>query len=199
MFNVEKNFILSEDGIKQFIKGSEFLSEKTFTEAYYDTAEYALTKNDIWLRKRGEKFELKLPMLLGEKKNSQQYQKIEGEEKIREIFAIAPVNDFGKDIKVFGYEPFCEYRVTRKKFKKEGFVIESDSITYNNGNTCVVIGIKAVVEEKKQIMKTLEKIEKFVQKNGVDGLSSKGAVLEYLEKNRPEHYRALVAAEIVNS
>ena len=191
MFEVEKKFILSESDIAHLVGDADFVSEKTFTDTYYDTPEFALTKNDIWLRKRGNDFELKLPMHLGDKNFSQQYQKI------REIFAIATINDFESDINAFGYKPFCNCVTTRKKYKKEGFVIDLDSVVYDDKSTYNIVEIELLVEEKKQMADALEKIEKFAQKNGLKNMPIRGKVIEYLLRSKSEHYHALVEAGVV--
>lgn len=197
MFEVEKKFILSESDIARLVEDADFVGEKTFTDIYYDTKEFALTKNDIWLRKRGEDFELKLPMHLGDKNFSQQYQEIEGEEKIREIFAIAAINDFESDINAFGYKPFCNCVTTRKKFEKEGFVIDLDTVVYDDKSIYNIGEIELMVKEKQQMPEALEKIEKFAQKNELKSLPVRGKVIEYLLRSKSEHYRALVAAGVV--
>ncbi|EKE19536.1 MAG: hypothetical protein ACD_8C00143G0008 [uncultured bacterium] len=75
---------------------------------YFDTENFNLVKNDIWLRRRGELFELLIPIFENEKKDSNQYQKIEGEDRIREIFAIARIKSFIEDIADLGYDVFFE-------------------------------------------------------------------------------------------
>ncbi|KKP97476.1 MAG: hypothetical protein US25_C0002G0021 [Candidatus Moranbacteria bacterium GW2011_GWE1_36_7] len=199
MFEVEKKIILSESDIVRLIEGGKFLSEKTFTDVYYDTEEFALTKNDIWLRKRGDDFDLKLPMHLGDNNFSQQYQEIEGEEKIREIFAIAKLNDFESDINAFGYKPFCNCATTRKKYRKEGFIIDLDSVVYDDKGVYNIGEIELLVEEKKQMAEALEKIEKFAQKNELKSVPVRGKVIEYLLRSKPDHYQALVEAGVVVS
>src|ERR1035437_5673913 len=124
MFEVEQKFILSKKDIERITKDADFLGEKTFTDVYYDTAEFALTKNDMWLRKRGDEFELKIPMREVKDSLTQQYQEISGEEKIREVFAIAVESDFESDIRAFSYAPFCSFTTTRRKFKKGEFIID---------------------------------------------------------------------------
>ncbi|MDD5397331.1 MAG: hypothetical protein PHW24_04760 [Candidatus Moranbacteria bacterium] len=76
---------------------------------YFDTEQYALTKNDIWLRKIGEVWELRIPIVANSASQcaDAQYYNISGEEKIRQIFNVAPESDFEKDISNFGYVSFC--------------------------------------------------------------------------------------------
>lgn len=78
------------------------------TNAYFDTQDLNLAKNDIWLRKRGDLFELLIPIFGSEKESSNQFQKIEGEQKIREIFAVVPMKSFIEDIADLGYASFFE-------------------------------------------------------------------------------------------
>jgi adenylate cyclase class IV len=124
MYEIEKKFILTNAQKEKLIKNAEFLGEVVFTDIYYDTKEYALTKNDIWLRSRDGQFELKLPLHQNGKNLPNQYNEIEGEEKIREIFGIVPRKSFLEDIADFGYAPFCKIKNT----KKESFSIERKKI-----------------------------------------------------------------------
>ena len=41
--------------------GGRLISEKSFTDTYYDTEHCALTRRDTWLRQRDKEWELKLP------------------------------------------------------------------------------------------------------------------------------------------
>jgi len=197
MFEVEKKFKLSEDEEKKLLEGAEFVSEKTFTDVYFDTDEYALSKNDMWLRKRGEQFELKIPMHDSEgRKRVQRYQEIEGEEKIREIFAIAPISDFETDIGSLGYKAFCTCITTRRKFTKEGFIIDIDLVNYVDFSYGIA-EIELLVEKKDQMKKAAEKIEQFATKNGLEKIYVRGKVLEYLFRKKPEHFAALLEAGVV--
>ena len=197
MFEVEKKFKLSEEESEALLKDAEFISEKTFTDVYYDTDEYALTKNDIWLRRRGDEYELKLPMHdPGSNKLTQQYQEIEGEQKIREIFAIAPINDFLADIKVLGYDAFCTCITTRKKFKKDEFTIDVDFVNYGDFSY-ELAEIELMVEQKDQMEKAAKEIDDFATKQGLRKDYVRGKVLEYLFNKKPEHFASLVEVGVV--
>ena len=47
MIEIEKKFILTDGHKEKLLEKAEFLGEKTFTDVYYDTPEYALTKNEL--------------------------------------------------------------------------------------------------------------------------------------------------------
>lgn len=128
MIEIEQKFILAKAQKKKLLESAEFLGEKTFVDVYYDTVEYALTKNDIWLRSRDGKFEVKLPFSKNGHGFTGQYNEIEGEEKIRQIFDIVPEGSFLEDIQSFGYESFCKCKTIKKKHNKENFNKERKKI-----------------------------------------------------------------------
>jgi len=201
MFEVEKKFKLNSQETERLIEGAQFLGERIFTDLYFDTDEFALSKNDIWLRKRGEQFQLKLPVQLEGKKLADQYQEIDGQEKIREIFAIPQIADFEKDIEKFGYGIFCDCTTTRKKYQKKDFIIDVDEIVYESEDkqdfSYKIIEIELVVENQAEILLASEKIQNFAKEHKLTPAQNRGKVIEYLFQKRPKHFEALVEAGVV--
>ncbi len=201
MFEVEKKFKLNDEEEKGLLEGAEFVSEKIFTDAYYDTADFTLSKNNIWLRKRDDDFQLKLPVFQKEQMQTTGFQEIEGEDKIREIFAIPPVLDFETDIRAFGYEIFCDLVTTRRKYQKEGFEIDLDQTISDFPSekdfSYRVVEIELMVEDKAEIFSASERIEEFAKKNQLKVEKIRGKVAEYLFQKKPKHFEALVEAGVV--
>lgn len=202
MFEVEKKFKLNREEKERLIEGAEFLGEKTFNDLYFDTEEFTLSKNDIWLRKRGEQFQLKLPVQSEGKKLADQYQEIDGEEKIREIFAIPKIVYFEKDIEKFGYGVFCNCTTIRKKYQKDGFTIDLDQTVSNlpgeQDFSYQIAEIELMVESQAEIFSASKKIEKFAKENNFKFEEARGKVAQYLFQKRPKHFEALVEAGVVN-
>jgi len=48
MIEVEKKFILNKQNKKRLTKDAEFLSERVFTDIYYDTKNFPLTLPQFW-------------------------------------------------------------------------------------------------------------------------------------------------------
>jgi len=94
MIEVEKKFRLTDTQRESLIKDAEFVSEKTFTDTYYDTADYQLTTKDVWLRQRGENFELKVAVHFGYDRPADQYDEITDVQAIREILDGSVANSF---------------------------------------------------------------------------------------------------------
>jgi adenylate cyclase class IV len=202
MFEVEKKFLLSKKDITRLIQGADFLGDTIFTDTYYDTDQFALTKNDMWLRNRSGRWELKIPKYINENRESQQYQEIEGEENLRQIFDIVKKSDFAEDIGEFGHRPFCVCETRRRKFKKEGFTIDLDEVKFDpNGKSekfdYALVEIELMVESEKEMSAAVEAIEIFAKKSELKNLPVRGKVVEYLKMKKPDHYNALIQAGVI--
>ena len=196
MIEVEKKFILNEQDKERLTKEAQFLNERVFTDTYYDTEIFSLTANDKWLRSREGRFELKLPLHEGADRLADQYDELEDEQKIREALNLPPNENLADDLMKAGYSPFCICKTTRRKYKKEPFIIDLDIVNfqdfiYNIGE------IELMVNEKSEIEKAIEKIMYFAKSQNLTIAPVRGKVIEYLKRTKPNHYQALVLAKVV--
>ena len=185
MIEVERKFILKEGDIDKLTKRAEFISEKTFTDTYYDTAEFSLTTKDIWLRQRGDRFELKVPLNQGESMTNRvldQYEEYETEEEIRKILNLPEKKTLKEDLEESGYHPIATLITTRKKYKKGEFIIDFDIIDFGYS-----IGeIELMIKDKSEIKKASDKIIAFAEENGLIISAVLGKLVEYIRRNDPE-------------
>jgi len=196
MIEVEKKFILNEQDKERLTKNAEFLNERVFTDIYYDTEIFSLTSYDKWLRYREGRFELKLPLHEGADRLADQYDELEDEQKIREALNLPPNGNLSDDLAKTGYSPFCTCKTTRRKYKKEPFIIDLDTVdfqdfTYNIGE------IELMVKEKSEIESAIEKIMDFAKSQNLTIVPVRGKVIEYLKRAKPNHYQALIDAKVV--
>jgi len=196
MIEVEKKFILNEQDKERLTKDARFLNERVFTDIYYDTKIFSLTANDKWLRSREGRFELKLPLHEGADRLADQYDELEDEQKIREALNLPSNGNFADDLAKAGYFPFCTCKTTRRKYKKEPFIIDLDIVdfqdfTYNIGE------IEMMVNDKSEIEGTIEKIMTFAKEQNLTIAPVRGKVIEYLKRTKPNHYQALVQVGVV--
>ncbi len=196
MIVVEKKFQFTLEQIERLIDGSEFLGEHKITDAYYDNSIYSLSSNDMWLRCRDGRFELKLPMHQGESKLIDQYEEIENEDLIREIFAIPKIKSFTEDLADLGHAPFCEFVSIRKKYRKGKFIIDLDFVQYLDFSYSIG-EIELMVENKDDISFAINEIEKFAAEHGLSIGPVRGKVIEYIKRKRPDHYRVLFNAGVL--
>jgi len=194
MIEIEKKFILAPEQEKTLIEGAEFLGEKQFTDIYYDDKDFSLTTKDIWLRERGGKFELKLPINESlEKRISDQYRELDVEADI-----LAHFRSRGISVKDFlvekGYKPFCEIITIRKKYKKEGFGIDLDVMNF--GYT--MAEIEYMTEDESKVREATQSIIKFAERHSINANAVvRGKVAEYLRMKNPMHFQALIDAKII--
>ncbi|MGH2612160.1 MAG: CYTH domain-containing protein [Rhabdochlamydiaceae bacterium] len=180
---------------KALIEGAEFLGEKKFTDTYYDDLNYSLTTKDIWFRNRDRKFELKLPMNVSiEERVSDQYKEIEDEREIKQYFKFDNNGSLPELLENRKYVAFCIITTTRRKYKKEGFGIDLDIIDF--GYT--VAEIEYMADDGENLKEATDKIIAFANNHGIvtgDIVRGKGA--EYLRRNKPEHFQALIDAKVL--
>jgi len=196
MLEVEKKFILSNQDKERLTKNAQFLNERVFTDIYYDTKIFSLTANDKWLRSREGRFELKLPLHEGADRLADQYDELEDEQKIREALNL-PINEnLTDDLTKAGYSPFCTCKTTRRKYKKELFIIDLDIVNfqdfiYNIGE------IELMVSEKSEIESAIEKIMDFAKSHNLTIAPVRGEIVEYLKREKPNHYQTLVKKNVI--
>lgn len=196
MIEVEKKFILNEQDKERLTKDAQFLNERIFTDIYYDTEIFSLTSKDKWLRSRESRFELKLPLHNGADRLADQYDELESEQKIREALNLPSNGNLADDLAKAGYSPFCTCKTTRRKYKKEPFIIDLDIVdfedfTYNIGE------IELMVNDKSEIEDAIEKIMIFAKEQNLTIAPVRGKVIEYLKRTKPNHYQALIQAKVV--
>ena len=195
MIEVEKKFILTTEQEKSLIEGADFLGEKKFTDIYYDDEDFSLTKKDLWLRNREGRFELKIPMNESiEKRISDQYRELESDEEILKYFnaeGTLSVEDFLAKKK---YKPFCILKTVRKKYKKEEFNIDLDSTDF--GYT--LAEIEHMITDQSKIEETIDAIIEFAKRHNIISTEYiRGKVTEYLRRNNPTHFQALIDAKVI--
>lgn len=195
MIEVEKKFILTEKEEKSLTTGAEFLGEKTFIDIYYDDENYSLTGKDIWLRKRSDRFELKIPLNLNIKERiSDQYREIENDEDILKYFNAninEPLESFLINNKYF---PFCEIKTTRRKYKKDGFNIDLDLMDFGYK----LAEIEYMISNEAEMEQATKSILEFAKSCNIDTKAIvKGKVIEYLRLNDPKHFQTLIDLEVV--
>jgi predicted adenylyl cyclase CyaB len=192
MIEVEKKFILSDDDIGRLTNGAEFLGEKKMKDVYYDTKDFLLTCADKWLRLRGARWELKLPLRTDGGWHDQ-YRELETEEEISNELGLDTKKQLEEELARAGYEPFASIITTRKKYKKGDFTIDLDEVDFG-----YKIGeIELMVNDESDMPGAIEKITNFAKKAGLTMAPVRGKLIEYLRRNSPKHYQALIDAGVI--
>ncbi len=196
MIEVEKKFILTPEQEKKLIKGAKFLGEKKFTDSYYDDAHYILTGQDIWLRRRDGRFELKLPMNVNIKKRvSDRYKELESDAEILKYFNAAPGTPMQEFLTEKRFVPFCTITTERKKYKKGGFTIDLDMTDFGYA----VAEIEYMTDDQSKLQEATDAIIAFAKKHGINtDTLVRGKVVEYLRLNNRAHFDELLVLGVIN-
>lgn len=194
MIEVEKGFILNLEQEENLLMGAEFLGEKKFTDIYYDDKNYSLTTNDLWFRKRNGKFELKIPMNKPIKERvSDQYEELENDKDILKYFRADINKPFENFLHDKGLKPFCEITTTRRKYKKEGFNIDLDVVDFGYK----IMEIELMTDDASKMDEATQYIIKFAKKHNITKEEEWGKVIEYIRRNNPKHFQALIDAKVI--
>ncbi len=193
MIEVEKKFKAEKNELARLIAGAHFLREDKHTDVYYDTADYALTKKDIWLRMRSGKFELKYPIgAMDAVHDMTVYDEIENDVAIAAKLGM-PVDVPLKDVLLSsGYVPFATITTTRAKYEKNDFHIDVDEADFGYR----ILEIELMVSDKHEVESARRRILDFAAKNGVSIPEEqvRGKVREYIRLNNPQQARILEKA-----
>ena len=172
--------------------GAEFINEKKFIDTYWDTPNYTLTTTDFWLRSRGGRFELKVPMLGGGKRVVDQYEELDSDNQISQKLKL-PEGVLEEELKKANYKPFATITTIRKKYKKDGFIIDIDELDFGYN----IVEVELMVNDKNEIDNAIEKILSFANSHNLEVGQVRGKIVEYLRRNNSKHYKALIDAGIV--
>lgn len=194
MIEVEKKFILTNEQQEQLIKNAEFIWEKTFTDIYFDDVNYSLTINDLWLRERDGKFELKVPMNVSiEERVSDQYRELETEKDIAGHLNLSAKRSLRESLRERGYEPFITVTTVRKKYKKDGYSIDLDTMDFGYN----IAEIEYMTGDESKIKEATDKIIKYARGYGLSEGIVRGKVAEYLRRNNPTHFQVLIDTKVI--
>lgn len=192
MIEVEKKFVLKPGDRERLLETAEFVSKKVHTDVYYDTADFRLGRKDNWLRKRNENFELKMAIVkegVPFKVATSDYRELETDEEILSELGLSEKTSEGLEV-IFqqeGFIPFAEITTTRERFIKEGFTLDFDVADYG----FEILEIELLVEKESETSDALERIKEFAEANSLESRRTRGKVLTYFQRFRPELYALL--------
>lgn len=194
MIEIEKKFIVTAEQREMLIKDAEFLGEKIFTDVYWDDEKYSLTTQDVWIRQREGDFELKIPMNVDiEERVSDQYRELEDQKEIREYLKLPDDSLLEDALKDLGYGPFVKITTTRQKYKKDGFSFDFDSMDFGYD----VMEIEYMTNDESRVIEATQQIVDYAKKYHLSDEVARGKVVEYLRRNNPEHFKALIDAKVI--
>lgn len=197
-FEVERKFTLTDEQQLSLLTGSKFLGIKEIVDIYYDDVNFSLTTKDWWLRQRDGEWELKIPMnqLPHHIRTLDRYQEITDTERIMLALDLNTHRNLFDELKKSSIAPFCIAPTRRAKYTKDGFNIDIDEANFQEF-TYRVAEIELVVNSEADMNKAAQEILDFAAQQGLTVTYVRGKIIEYLFRQKPDHFQALIKAGIV--
>jgi adenylate cyclase class IV len=194
MIEVERRYLMNPKQESILLKDAEFIDAKTNEDIFFDMSDYALARQDNWLRTRNGAFELKRRLHnLGHKLGGTAYDEISDEQKIRDFLKLAGSNSLEADLLEAGYLPFARIIKQRRGYKRGSFHIDLDVCDFGYE----IAEIELMVERDEERGPALERINKFATDIGLDQTPVRGKIIEYLYRYSRPHYDTLVEAGVI--
>jgi adenylate cyclase class IV len=186
MIEIEKKLNPSNESVELIKKEAVFVAHKVMNDTLYDYEDLSLIKNDIWLRKRNGRFDLKVSKDKDRKNRFLDvYDEIENESKICEILNIVSIDDAN-------FIEVANLTTKREKYKLGEFNIDLDIVTsaaddfvYN------LLEVELMVESESEISEAREKIKKFMDKYGIADKSANAKIMQYFFEKKRHIFDAL--------
>lgn len=196
MIEVEQKFFYTNEQRARLIDGADFVGEKEMHDIYYDTDDLSLSKKDTWLRRRGRRFEIKVPLHDNFGDAMQQYDEIEDEPGLRKFLGFKKKESFEKSLAAHGYKSIAEYYTVRTTYRKGDFIIDFDDSDYGESKY-QILEIELQVEKTEEMAAAAERIRAFGKEHGLSGVAIRGKLIEYFKRLRPDIYHTLKEAGVV--
>ena len=198
MIEVELKFVLSKEQKDLLLSNANFLCQETHTDVYYDSEDYSLSLKDFWLRKRNDKFTLKIPATTKDSVKSFQKKivpkyEIEDEDEIKKIFQITSNERLETALKESKYMPLYQFSTTRSKYEKNGFIIDIDISNFDNNLSYEICEIELIVNDEGEVNNALQKIKNFAQEHSITMQTDvEGKIYFYIRHKNREHLNLLI-------
>ena len=195
MIEIEKKFPYTKEIEERLIADAEFLHEIVNNDTYFDSETYSLTTKDYWLRKRNDRFELKVPMheLGGKGSKVEHYKELEADEEIQQELDLDTSIAIEEALANAGYKPFANIQTTRRSYNKDGFHIDLDTANFGYQ----IVEIELMIENDADQKAAEQKLIKFAKRHGLKMETVRGKIITWLYANDKKHFQALVDAGVV--
>lgn len=204
-FDASKVILLEKNCGKKLFDNVNFISEKSFTDVYYDnhSENYPLTTDDIWLRNRDDKWECKTPVNLTASMDS--YHELNDTNIIKEFLDkkldvnklqsenIHYNNEEFKDFlfKNYNLTPFCTIITQRRNYllnNKFTMVLDTADFGHSVGEIELIVESHDKVQDaEKRIALFMKEYDWFFETKGV----VMGKLLAYISRFNEKQWECM--------
>lgn len=193
MIEVEEKFELNDKVQAQIENKFQFASEREDHDIYFDAADNRLMLNDIWLRSRNGRLELKYPVRAGGHFNYREYE--EPEEIYKKLnLKYSPDDDWKKILSDNGFAPIMDFKSFRRKYKSGKFNIDVDRTDFGLN----LFEVEVMVENDSDVEPAEKEIFDFIKQHGIAARQIFwGKVATYAQKFNPALLEKLINAGVI--
>jgi adenylate cyclase class IV len=194
MIEVEIKVHVTDEQACRLIAGAKLVSCVSFVDTYYDSADFKLTTNGLWLRQRDQQFELKIPATKDGSfhihKNIPMHE-ITDEKEIMHILGLPQTDSLPVALANAGYSALYRFTNIRRAYIKDGFTIDFDRADFGDLVYCLC-EVEIVVESSDQTEQALATLYEFIAKFGISPERVEGKLGYYMRTKNPTHYNAII-------
>lgn len=193
---VEKKVRLEPHHVKQIEQKGSLLQQTRILDQYFDTVDYKYTTQNMWLRKRGNLFELKVG-IKGTNDSVDRYEEITDEPRIVKFLGADENTNLSTALAQYGMHPFCTFYTHRTSYQLDNLKIDIDVADFGD-LTYRVAEIEMVVSDLKDVEAAEQRIFQFTNEIGIDtSIPVPAKLTYYLYCKKPDHYQALVLNKVI--
>lgn len=196
MIEIEKKVQLDDRHVQLIEKNGVFLKKEQFQDTYFDTLDYCLTKANLWLRERGNRFELKMGVRRENSTGTDRFKEIEDEKEILECLGLQASARLSDALLAAEIHPFCTFSTERKKYQWNGVAIDIDKADFGDF-VYHVAELETQVSTETEISQAERKIYQILEALALKEANIPGKLIYYLAQKRPAHYRELVRLRVI--
>lgn len=195
MIEIEKKFHASPEALSCIDSACVFVGKRINTDIYYDTPDYRLTTQNIWLRTRNEHFQMKTPFEGGKKKGANLYHEWETDSDIQRFLGFPSEETLLDSLHKNNITPFVTLTTHRTKYKKDDYTLDIDQTAAPDFSFSAV-EIEILVSNPSESDDALRRILELGKQWHLNSNIPHGKVVQFLQEHRPHHYQALLKADI---
>jgi adenylate cyclase class IV len=179
VIEIEKKLNPSLGTIELIKNDAVFVVSKKMSDIYYDYEDFSLMKNDVWLRKRDGKFELKISKDKDRKNRSVDvYDEIEEEAQICMALGVRSISNAG-------FIEVANLLTKREKYKLGEFNIDLDFVTSAHDDFVHhLMEVELMAEDESKVPNALEKINVFIKNYNIDKFATSKLMQYFYERKR---------------
>lgn len=194
MIEVEIKIQVTKEQKERLISDAKYIASEQFIDEYFDTPAFALTTKGYWLRKRNNKFELKMPANAARTFNIHKniaMQEITDPTEIAQFLNLNKKNNLDSELMRKDYRMLYRFTNYRSKYAYANFIIDFDTADFGD-LIYTVCEIETFVKQENQAEQALRDLYNFAKSFGIDTTKAEGKLGYYIKRKNPAHYSALL-------